>query len=168
MKEIILIVVITVILILFIIIGLVVTFLKKKKTKATILNELQLHAPTIIHKNKSYDYELNLGESICLVKVLYNYRNQEISVNNKNYWQLNDKVVSSKRSGTKLEGIYDLVNQTEFPYNKPIKKIYLIYPSARVLLKAVNESELIFITPNVDCYGVNLVKFDELNKFFDT
>lgn len=140
------------------------TIIKKNKTKQKIMNELNVIGPTRTVKNNIYDYEVDTPKCVYLVKVVYNYRNLEISVNSKNYWQLNDKIVSSKKGGAKIEGIYDLINSKEDLINRPYKKVYLIYPSAKVLVKALNESELTFIYPNTDCYGVHLVKFDEIKE----
>lgn len=137
--------------------------IKKIKVKSIIYNELSIIGPTKVIKNKPFDYEIETKECNYLIKVIFNFRKLEISVNSKNYWQLNDKVVSSKKGGTKLEGIYDLIN-ADLKSSKPLKKIYLVYPDAKVLVKAINESELSFIYPNTDCYGAHLVKFDEIKE----
>ncbi len=144
----------------------VITFLTLRKVKAKndILTSLQQYGEVVVAKKECYDYMLTKNKTIFLVKVIYNFNKLEISVNNKNHWEINDKVVSSKKSGTKLQGIYDLINNKDFPFELPYKKVYLIYPSSKVLLKAVNESELTFIYPSTDCYGVNLIKYDELTQ----
>lgn len=139
---------------------------RKNKAKKTILNELQLYGPTILSKDQIYDYLVDTKEFYYCIKVIYNFDSLEISVNNKNYWQLNDKVISSKKGGAKLEGIYDLVNDNSLSFSKPHKKVYLVYPDSKILVRAVNESELAFIHPNTDCFGVNLIKFDELDDLF--
>lgn len=136
--------------------------IRKKNSKLKILTTLQQHGNVIIANKECYDYKLSKNNITYLIKVIYNYNKLEISVNNKNHWEVNDKVVSSKKGGTKLQGIYDLIN-VEYK-DESIRKIYLIYPTAKVLLKAVNESELTFIYPNTNCYGVNLIKFDEFNN----
>ncbi len=139
---------------------------RKNKAKLAILNELNLYGPTTKEKDKIYDYLVDTKDFVYCIKVIYNFNNLEISVNNKNYWQLNDKVISSKKSGTKLEGIYDLVNDEKLKFDKPHKKVYLVYPNSKILVRAVNESELAFIHPNTDCFGVNLIKFTELDDLF--
>lgn len=139
---------------------------RKSTAKKTIINELNLYGQTKENKKQIYDYLVDTEFCNYYVKVIYNFRNLEIALNSKNHWQLNDKVVSSKKSGTKIEGIYDLVNAKDLCADKPFKKIYLVYPSSKILVKAVNESELAFIHPNMDCYGVNIVKFNELDEIF--
>lgn len=142
----------------------VLIILRQSNTKQKIYATLQELGETVAEKKDCYDYKLTRNDTIYLIKIIYNYSKLEISVNNKNHWELNDKVVASKKSGTKLEGIYDLINKQDFSFELPMKKVYLIYPSSKVLLKAVNESELNFIQPNTDCYGVHLIKYDEINQ----
>lgn len=154
------------IIIIAIIVFVTLTIKRKINAKKEILEELNKLGKTKEIKGKVYDYEVDTKECIYLIKVIYNFQKLEISINNKNYWQLNDTVVASKKSGTKIEGIYDLINNDTFSFNKPHKKVYVVYPSSRVLVKAVNESELTFITPEMDCYGVNVVKFDEIKEIF--
>lgn len=137
---------------------------RKINAKKEIVNELSSYGNLTTGK-KIYDYKIETNDLTYFIKVIYNFNNLEISINNKNYWILNDKEVSNKKGGTKLEGIYDLVNSTNLT-NDNHKKVYLVYPSSKVLVKAVNESELAFINPKTDCYGVNIVKFEEISEIF--
>lgn len=138
--------------------------IRKSKSKSIIYKSLNSYGPTKASK-KCYDYLVDTKDCYYCVKVIYNFNKYEISLNNKNHWNLNDKVVSSKKSGAKLEGIYDLVNEN-LEFDKPHKKVYLVYPDSKILVKAVNESEIALIHPNMDCYGVNVVKFKELDEVF--
>lgn len=143
--------------ILFILISKII---RKIKAKEMIYNKLSLIGPTKINKSKVYDYEVEYNKTKHLIKVIYNFNNYEITINSKNNWILNDKDVRSKKTGTKLTNIYDLVNDD----NSIGNKIYLVYPASRVLMLSVNESELAFIYPTMNCYGVNLVNFDEVQN----
>lgn len=144
---------------------IIISFIRKRKAQNNIVSTLKQFGK-VKAVRKTYDYIVDTNSFVFLIKVVYNFAEHEISINNKNYWQLNDTVVASKKSGTKIEGIYDLINNDTFSFNKPHKKVYVVYPSSRVLVKAVNESELTFITPEMDCYGVNVVKFDEIKEIF--
>lgn len=117
--------------------------------------------------NSLYDFKLENADFIYLFKIVYNYDCREIALNSKNYWVRNGTVVSSKNSGVLIEGIYDLINKKDFEYDKNIKKIYVIYPSARTLLKTINESEVVFIKPELDCFGVKVTNFTDLKSDFN-
>ena len=47
---------------------------------------------------------------------------------------------------------------------KGIKKIYIIYPNSRSLLKYVNECEMEFVTPETDIYGTQVITYLALNE----
>lgn len=151
------------IIIIAIIVFVTLTIKRKINAKKEILEELNKLGKTKEIKGKVYDYEVDTKECIYLIKVIYNFQKLEISINNKNYWQLNDKIVTSKKGGAKLEGIYDLIN-TNFDYEKQYKKVYVIYPDTKAIIKALNESELIFVEPDTDCYGVNVIKYKEIKE----
>ena len=52
----------------------------------------------------------------------------------------------------------------ELDPTKAYKKLYVIYPNARTLLKYINECEMIFINPNTDVYGTNIITYAELKE----
>jgi hypothetical protein len=57
--------------------------------------------------------------------------------------------------------------------SKPNKKLYIVYPNARSLLKYINECEMVFIKPNTDIiikkspYAVNLIRLND-KSFYKT
>lgn len=141
----------------------IIIVLKMRKKKANRIIEEQLIKIGSIEKgNKIYDYKLESNDCIYLIKIVYNFDCLEISVNNKNHWEYNSKVVSSKK-GIKINDIYDLIN-TNYEFDKQYKKIYLVYPNAKTIIKAINESEHNVVIPTLNCYGVNIIKFDEINE----
>lgn len=106
-----------------------------------------------------YDYAFKTEEYTYLIKVIPNMVNEEICVNNSVKWQLrrsfNDE---SMRFVENVEGLMRLDCDSKF------KKLYIIYPNARSLLKYINECEMVFVNPDTDVYGANIVSFLQLKE----
>lgn len=111
--------------------------------------------------NLEYDYLFETPNYKYYIKVIPNSGNQEICVNNSVKWQLrksfNDE---SMRFVQNVEGLMRL----EVEEQKKIKKLYIIYPNARSLLKYINECEMIFIHPDTDVYGCNIIPYIALKE----
>lgn len=116
------------------------------------------HAKCMMEKvfNAQYDYILKTPNYDYYIKVVPNLSNQEICVNNSVKWQLrksfNDETMRF------VEGIEGLMRM-ELDTPKAYKKLYIIYPNARTLLKYINECEMVFIHPNTDVYGTNIIPY---------
>ena len=50
---------------------------------------------------------------------------------------------------------------------KEIKKLFIIYPNSRALLKVINECEMVFIDPKTDIYGSTIITYRQLEENFD-
>ena len=120
---------------------------------------------------KAFDYEVKYNEKTYLVKMIYHPGLYEINVNAKDYWQVNRGAVSSRKSGEKMDGVYDLINYKleENGYSKDTIKLYVIYPYSQTLLKVLNECEYEFIKPHTDIYGCQMTNdrdlIDKFSKF---
>ena len=121
-------------------------------------------------KSKAFDYEMKYNDKTFLIKVIYNPSSDEICINAKHYWQKNHGVVSSRKKGDQIKGVYDLIffDLEANGYSKDTVKLYIIYPESKRLMKVINECEMIFIKPEVDIYGCRIVNFltlkDDINK----
>ncbi|MGM9969343.1 MAG: hypothetical protein ACI35S_02995 [Anaeroplasma sp.] len=157
-------------------------FKKKQITKMTheiegILNEIVLldKENTSIKKMDiakkddvlPYDYILETKKYRYYIKIVLNSGNQEICVNNSVKWQLrksfNDE---SLRFVPNIEELMRLDIPTAED-KKINKKLFLIYPNARSLLKYINECEMEFVHPNTDVYGSNIITFINLKEHLD-
>lgn len=123
----------------------------------------------IIQKNKAFDYEMNYNGKIYLVKLVYHPSCAEINVNSKNYWQINKGVVSSRKTGEKMDGVYDLINYDLALNNYPKNtvKLYVIYPDCVRMMKVLNECEMKFITPDTNIYGTKVNRYKDLEENID-
>lgn len=115
----------------------------------------------------TYDYTLETNKYRYFIKVVPNDNNQEICVNNSVKWQLrksfNDE---SMRFVPDIEHLMRL----DLPIsenNKINKKLYIIYPNARSLLKYINECEMEFVHPNTDVYGTNIITYVNLKEHLE-
>ena len=120
----------------------------------------------VVKKNKAYDFKMNHNGKLFLIKLIYNPSCDEICINAKHYWQQNHGVVSSRKKGEQMKGVYDLIfldlAQNNFPLDTV--KLYVIYPESQRLVKVINECEMIFIKPNVDIYGSRVNNYSDLEK----
>ena len=44
------------------------------------------------------------------------------------------------------------------------RKLYIIYPNATSLLKYINECEMVFVRPETDVYGTNVISYAGLKE----
>jgi len=146
----------------------VVTNIAKKNAIKKMYNEVEKILEDVIVENQQvkcelektfspqYDYVLKTPNLDYYIKVVPNLSNQEICVNNSVKWQLrksfNDETMRF------VEGIEGLMRM-ELDNSKAYKKLYIVYPNARTLLKYINECEMVFIHPNTDVYGTNIIPY---------
>lgn len=135
-----------------------ITELLQKACEESGINNYKLEQS----KKNVYDFHLETDKHIYYIKVVNNSANQEICVNNAIKWQLrkhvnNDQIVF-------LEGIEGLM-RLDLPKNpKKQHKLFIIYPNARALLKVINECEMVFVYPETDVYGANIVTYIKLSE----
>ena len=131
-----------------------------------IFNEYIKNNPTYtltVSGKLEYDYVFETEKYIYYIKVVPNFSNQEITVNNSVKWQLrksfNDETMRFV-SGIEPLMRMDLTNTK----GKTNKKLYIVYPNARSLLKYINECEMEFVHSDTDVYGTNIITYVNLNE----
>lgn len=108
-----------------------------------------------------YDYLFDTPAFTYYIKVIPNASNQEICVNNSVKWQLRKSFnEETMRFAENVEGLMRM----DITSTKPYKKLYIIYPNARSLLKYINECEMVFIHPDTDVYGTNIIPYAMLEE----
>ena len=149
---------------------LIIKQIRRKKAHENLFNKLCNIAGAdnvkLVIKNKAFNFEMFYNERIYLVKLIYHPSKAEINVNNKLYWQINKGVVSSRKTGEKMEKVYDLIlfdlEKNNFPLNTI--KLYVIYPNSVTLLKVLNECEMEFISPKTNIYGCRMLRYTDLEE----
>ena len=109
-----------------------------------------------------YDYKFETPNYIYYIKIVPNFTNQEITVNNSVKWQLRKSF--NDESLRFVDGIEPLMRMDINSVGKISKKLYIVYPNARSLLKYINECEMEFVHPDTDVYGTNIITFVNLNE----
>ncbi len=114
----------------------------------------------------AYDYILKTKSFAYYIKVVDNHSGYEICVNNSVKWQIRKSI--NDESMNFVPDIEELMRM-ELPKDddRIAKKLYLIYPGARSLLRYINECEMEFVHPNTDVYGTNLITYNDLNENLD-
>ncbi len=114
-----------------------------------------------------YDYILKTNDYLYYIKVVDNNGGHEICVNNSVKWQIRKSF--NDESMHFVPEIEELMRM-ELPRedeNRIPKKIYIIYPNARSLLRYINECEMEFVHPNTDVYGTNIITYNDLKENID-
>ncbi len=110
---------------------------------------------------EEYDYIFDTPACTYYIKVISNAANQEICVNNSVKWQLRKSFNEEQmRFAEHVEGLMRL----DIDSKKTYKKLYIIYPNARSLLKYINECEMVFIHPYTDVYCTNIIPYARLKE----
>lgn len=150
----------------------VLTILKKKrvqKRKNDILSlfteackEKGIEDYKLEHvKKDTHDFYFESEKSIYYIKVIYNFSNQEICINNAIKWQLR-RVNDHNETLSFVEGVEPLMRLDLTNPNKKEHKLFIIYPNITALLKVINECEMVFVYPDTDVYGANVVSYKKL------
>jgi hypothetical protein len=118
------------------------------------------------HK-RSYDFKLENDDTIYFVKIVNANKNNELVLTNQHRWYLN-YIKDATKSSKNKRVLSEMAAFTYFEFNsiKKVVKVALIYPGAKQILKYINESEVIFVTPKTDCWGYRLINFDRLDEDF--
>lgn len=140
-----------------------VTTLLKKIQKEDKGNDLKIITPEKKSKRltQTYDYILETKNNKYYIKVIPNFENHEICINNSVKWQIrrsiNDNTMNFVQN---IEGLmrFEANKQDE----KKIRKLYIIYPSSKSLLRYINECEMEFVKKDTDVYGCNVVTYKQM------
>lgn len=138
---------------------------KKKRDCFNLLNKICLSANLdnyvleSVHNN-TYDYYLETDSKKFYIKLINNPANQEICVNNAIKWQLRRNAFDKEVKF--LDGVENLMRMDLKNDEKTNHKIFIIFPNAGVLLKVINECEMVFITPHTDIYGARIITYKQL------
>lgn len=114
-----------------------------------------------------YDYILKTRDYFYYIKVVDNNGGHEICVNNSVKWQIRKSF--NDESMHFVPEIEELMRM-ELPRedeNRIPRKLYIIYPNARSLLRYINECEMEFVHPNTDVYGTNIITYNDLKENID-
>lgn len=134
-------------------------FLEVETVLKSLMKNEEEYKLTICHE-PTHDYLFETPNYTYYIKVVSNLNNAEICVNNAVKWQLRRSINDDAMRF--VEGIEPLMRMELAASSKPNKKLYIVYPNARSLLKYINECEMVFVKNNTDVYGTNIITYAEL------
>lgn len=118
--------------------------------------------------SKEYNYILENDYNIIYLRTIIIPKNSSVTVNSKSTWCLRygggarvGRSYPNKEYLTELKPF--LIK--EYSSEKNIRKVVILYPTTEVLLKYVNESDIINLTQNDIVYGTQIIKFNDIDEF---
>ena len=162
--------------------------IKKKKKETTLFDELDINfnlndedenvnlnsndlfkLKRISKKNNAqelYDFKMILPNKILFIKIIPNYSNAEICMNNATKWQIRKSFNDTKENYIEIDEFVRFDAQKE---TKDIKacKLALVYPNANAILRYVNECEMKFVTPKTDLNGLFVMTYQDLKTNYN-
>ncbi len=117
-------------------------------------------------KKPTHDFYFESKENIYYIKMIYNFGNQEICINNAIKWQLR-KYNEKLEHMTFVEGVEPLMRLDLTNPTKKEHKLFIVYPNTRALLKVINECEMVFVYPDTDVYGSRVIPYKKLYDNLD-
>ena len=113
-----------------------------------------------INSKEPYDYIFRTPKYNYYIQIVPNFGAYEICINNSVKWQIrksfNDESMNFVPNVDKLMRI-DIDDPKA-------RKLYIIYPNATSLLKYINECEMVFVRPETDVYGANVIPYAGLKE----
>ncbi len=123
----------------------------------TEINEYKLYKP---QSKEAFDYVFYTPKYNFYIQIVPNFGSHEICINNSIKWQIRKSF-----NDTSMNFVPNIDKLMRLDIDDPkAKKIYIIYPNATSLLKYINECEMIFVRPETDVYGTNVIPYLALKE----
>ena len=106
-----------------------------------------------------FNYRITSKSKSIYICVVDNFNCNEILVNSPLKWQ-----TKSNPTDDSIKFIESIKTPmlAKIKDDKEIHKLFIVYPNARQLMRAVNECEYEFIYPETDVFGVNAITYNTL------
>ena len=146
---------------------------KKKMFLAVedLLNEYVKQDPLYAKLEKSssmeYDYILTTKEIKAYIMVIPNFHMGEICINAPTKWIYRN---AYDDESFRFVARVDRLMLFEPPYEAglKVKRLYIIYPSSKSLLRYINECEMEFVRPETDINGTSVMTYQFLKEHKDS
>ncbi|HHU24581.1 MAG: hypothetical protein PHG08_05600 [Bacilli bacterium] len=137
-----------------------------KRTKARKIKQWIGDSSPIENRGLPYDFAFERDGVTYHVKVIVIPKYAEIIINAKTTWELRygagntpGKVQPIKKY---LPGIGKFMN---YQTDEQTKKIVVLTPDAKKKVKYINENEMVFVGPETNVYGIQLLNESEFKEF---
>lgn len=148
---------------------LVAVYYKSRKTKMylqieSVLDEyIKSHPGFSLEKNNTpeYDYVLTNENSKYYIMVVPNFQCGELFLSSSTKWSIKK---TYEEENSRFVPRVDKLARFDPPYEggKEIRRIYIIYPTAKSILRYINDCEMEFIHSDTDVNGAYLITYSEL------
>ena len=161
--------IIPIIIVITIIFFLVVKSVKVRKINSFILSLCNSNNYSLKSFSKEYNYILENENEIIYLRYIFIPKNSSITVNSKSTWCL--RYGGGSRNGRSypnkeyLNYLKPFLTKEYIHENKKVRKVVVLYPTTEVILKYINESDIININQSDLVYGTQIIKFNELEKY---
>lgn len=144
---------------------------KKINEKIITLSEKNNYKVTKVSANE-YNYIIENDNEIIYLRYIIIPKNSSITVNSKSTWCL--RYGGGSRAGRSypnkeylnyLKSFLTTDYSAEYSANKKVRKVVVLYPTTEVILKYINESDIININQTDLVYGTQIIKFNELENY---
>lgn len=108
-----------------------------------------------------YDFKMVLPNKILFIKIIPNFSNAEICMNNAVKWQIKKSFNDKSNKFIDVDEFVRFDPQKEIDYIKT-SKVALIYPHSNTILRYINECEMKFVTPKNDLNGLFVMTYQNL------
>lgn len=146
---------------------------KKKMHQAIeeLLNEYVKADPLYAKLEKSntyeYDYILTTRELKVYIMVIPNFHLGEICINAPTKWQFRKNYADeSSHFVPRVDRLMRFDPPSEVSLRT--KRLYIVYPSSKSLLRYINECEMEFVRPETDLNGTSVITYSELLEHRDS
>jgi len=116
-------------------------------------------------ENLNYFYQIKAvkDEKTFFFKIVYSRENHEFIITNTNKWIVNDnpKQWTRKTQPIFIRGAQEFIN-----INEAEKKVVIVYPSSKRIIRYLNESDTVIVKPQDKFLNIHFLKFDDLEKIF--
>lgn len=127
--------------------------LNKRKFIESIEQRLKVYGSLEKAKNPNHGYVLKTPSESHQIMLLYAPSATEVSFNSKRHWQ----VFQGSKKG--MLPTYDFAELSG-------KKVLIVYPKPRKMVKYINENEVVFVSMSLDVFGMHVISIDQIETYF--
>jgi hypothetical protein len=150
--------------------NLFVRYRYKKTLESIKLELLQLMPKStvdIFDRESIYQIAIENELEKIIIKLIMAQDDYEFIITNINRWTVNNnpKQWTRKSKPIFIEGAAEFVDYQE--NEKQLKKIVLIYPTSKRIIRYLNESDTVVVNIEDNVGGIRFIKYNELEKFLN-
>ena len=128
--------------------------------KKQLFKELKTQFDITKTKQKDYDFDLQIDDTLYKILVLKSSSNTQITINSVKIWEIARGTKNGIRFKKSVSNLYDITSFSQYEN----KIVFLTNPPYRVL-RYLNESDIVIVQPNELVNGIRII--NSINEFND-